>query len=160
MLFFPGPFYIQSKTDLSYFFGSTDGTNYEITQYTGDRFIVVSPGLTGDAGTVSFESVDQPGFYLRHYNYMLCLEPKEGGRNPDIFDEDATFFPIANKYYSGFVSFESFNYRHYYIRHENYRLKISEAQATTLFMMDASFRPRLKLPVYYGNYNDYCTIAY
>ena len=63
------------------------------------RYILRMPGLTGDGGSVSFESVDYPGFYMRHYGYELFLENINNSRNTDIFNEDATFNAHSNKYF-------------------------------------------------------------
>ena len=98
------------------------------------------PGLTGQEGTVSFESVDNPGYYLRHYGFLIYLEPKNGGRNPAIFDDDATFSIRPSQFYDCYFSFESVNYPGRFIRHQGFRLKISVNDGSELFKNDASFK--------------------
>ena len=97
-------------------------------------------GLTGQGEAISFESVDKPAHYLRHYGYMIYLEPKDGGRNPHIFDEDATFYLRKDKFFKCYYSYESVNYPGYYIRHEGFMLKISKEIDTDLYKNDASFK--------------------
>ena len=99
------------------------------------------PGLTGQEGTISFESAEKPGYFLRHYGFLLYLEPQNGGRNPSIFDKDATFFLRKNKFFNCYYSFESVNYPGQFIRHQGYRLKISTYKNTELYKNDASFTP-------------------
>ena len=62
-------------------------------------YILRTPGLTGDDGSVSFESVDHPGFYLRHYSSKLFLEDIRSPRNRHIYKKDATFYIRPNKYH-------------------------------------------------------------
>ena len=107
----------------------------------GKRFYLVSPGLTGDNGTVSLESADHPDFYLRHYNYLLDVESRTDPRNPGLFYPDATFRLHMDLWHKGYVSFESVNYANHYIRHQGYRLRISQQDGSSLFKLDASFRP-------------------
>ncbi|MDF3150178.1 AbfB domain-containing protein, partial [Streptomyces sp. T21Q-yed] len=49
------------------------------------------PGLAG-TGTVSFESVNFPGYFLRHYNYDFQLAHNDGSSQ---FAADATFRQVA-----------------------------------------------------------------
>lgn len=51
----------------------------------------VRTGLGFD-GCFSFESVDQPGSFLRHSNYILVLDGKDGSKQ---YAEDATFCPYV-----------------------------------------------------------------
>ena len=78
------------------------------------------PGLSDSRG-VSFESVNHPGHYLRHYNFNLRLDADDGS---DIFRQDATFFRRAGLADSDWASFESVNFPGYYIRHNNFALGI------------------------------------
>ena len=139
LLYIAGPFYFQSKNYPNYYFGSDNGAaQYNIIKERGTKFNLV-PGLTGQPGTVSFESADKPRFFLRHINYFIRLEKQKGSKT-DIFAKDATFKMIKNKYFSGFESFESTNFPGYFIRHQSYSLKISKAINTDLFKNDASFK--------------------
>ena len=136
-------FSIQSKNYPTYYFGPADnGLDYKIVQNSHTKFIMVSPGLTGEVGTVSFQPIDSPGHYLRLYNFLLVLEKRDGndGMPADMFDLDATFRMRENKFFSGFFSFESVKYRNYYIRHQGFSLKVSQEDHSDLYQNDASFK--------------------
>lgn len=145
-----GPFYVNSKNYDEYFFGSDNGKDFKITKNKGIKLYVVSPGLTGESGSMSIESADNPGFYLRHYKYMIELESRANGRDKDTFDQDATFFPRANKFFRSFYSLESSNYPDHFIRHQGNTLRISKQDKSELFKNDASFRLMTQLPVRRG----------
>ena len=77
---------------------------------------------------------------MRHYNYFLHLEPEYSPRNPHIFDDDASFFLIPNKFYPEQFAFESINYRNHYIQATGEgKLKISSYEDTEQFHNSASF---------------------
>jgi hypothetical protein len=96
----------------------------------------VRPGLAGASGTVSFESVNYPGYYLRHYNYDMVLAPNDGGTT---FAADATFRPVAGLASSSWTSYQSYNFPDRYLRHYNYLLRIDPI-STTQERADATFR--------------------
>jgi hypothetical protein len=79
------------------------------------------PGLAGASGTVSFESVNLPGHYLRHYGFDLMLAPYDGTA---IFSADATFRPVAGLASASWTSYQSFNYPDRYIRHVGFALRL------------------------------------
>lgn len=60
---------------------------------------------------VSLESVDMPGYFIRHQNYNIKLHPYP--ENDDLFAKDATY--ILTKNTDGTLSFESYNYRNHFI---------------------------------------------
>jgi hypothetical protein len=98
----------------------------------------IVPGLKDPAG-VSFESVEHPGHYLRHYGYVLNLNLYDG---TDIFKQDATFYIVNDGWAgSGSVSFQSYNFPARYIRHFGYGLRIDEVSAgsSDVVKQDASF---------------------
>ena len=80
-----------------------------------DATWIVHPGLA-DSSCLSFESANDPGQYLRHYNFQLYLNSNDGGSQ---FAQDATFCAQTGNSGQG-VSFESLNYPNKYIRHFNY----------------------------------------
>ena len=138
---FSGPFYINSKNYRKFYIGSKNGKDYKITrEKEASKVYIVSPGLTGKRGTISFESAEKPGYFLRHYGFHISLETKATARNPAIFEKDATFQKKTDKFNKGFVSFESTNYPGRYIRHQGYRLKISKQDKSQLFKDDASWK--------------------
>ena len=58
-------------------------------QDSEDIAFFVRPGLTGDARTVSFESVNFPKHFLRHQAYRMKLHRND---DADLFRKDATFW--------------------------------------------------------------------
>jgi non-reducing end alpha-L-arabinofuranosidase len=72
-----------------------------------------SAGASG--GCVSFESVDTPGSFIRHFNFVLQLQANDGTKQ---FGEDATFCPqtpISGK--SGANSVRAWGYPTRFFRH-------------------------------------------
>ena len=79
---FPSRYWADAETD--------DKWGLDV-QIQATKFNIISPGLTGKYGTVSFQSVDDPDKYLRHVNMIVYLESKTNPRNPKSFNKDATF---------------------------------------------------------------------
>jgi GH43 family beta-xylosidase len=80
----------------------------------------IVPGLAG-SGTVSLESTNFPGYYLRHRNYELWVERADG---TTTFRGDASFFRRTGLASSSGASFESQNLPGRYIRHSNSLLQL------------------------------------
>ncbi|NEC88046.1 glycoside hydrolase family 43 protein [Streptomyces sp. SID12501] len=92
-------------------------------------------GLAG-SGTVSFESVNYPGYFLRHSAYDFQLAYNDGTA---AFAEDATFRQVAGLADATWSSFQSYNHPDRYIRHSAYLLKLDPI-TTTLGRSDATFQ--------------------
>ena len=60
--------------------------------YMKDSSMTVRVGLNGTPGSISFESVNFPGFYLRHANYTCQLNKVDGS---ELFNLDASFNQIS-----------------------------------------------------------------
>lgn len=94
--------------------GPDQGTNngYSPLQ-SRDASFRITPGRNGKAGNISFESVNFPGYYLRHSGFRMWLHWPDGS---DLFNEDASFkaMPAINTD-STMVSFQSANYPQYYL---------------------------------------------
>jgi hypothetical protein len=93
------------------------------------------PGLAG-TGTVSFESVNFPGYFLRHANYDFQLVHNDGSSQ---FAVDATFRQVAGLADASWSSFQSYNHPDRYIRHYGYALRLDPITTTT-GRSDATFR--------------------
>jgi hypothetical protein len=92
-----------------------------------------------DRRAVTFESVNFPGFYLRHRSFRIHLEHSDG---TDTFKEDATFWleaGNANPLEPGAASFRSFNYPGRFIRHTNFQLWLQEGDDRQ-FKEDSTFK--------------------
>jgi len=92
-------------------------------------------GLTGDAGSVSFESTGYPGWYLRHRGFEVWLDPFDGSA---LNKQDATFMPRAGNSGAG-LSFESVNYPGRFMRHAGYVFWLHTKDGSSLFNLDSSF---------------------
>jgi Alpha-L-arabinofuranosidase B (ABFB) domain len=80
-----------------------------------DATWVVQAGLA-KSSCVSLEAANDPGQYLRHYDFELYLDPDDGSTQ---FAQDATFCPRPGNSGQGY-SFQSVNYPDKYIRHYDY----------------------------------------
>ena len=103
-----------------------------------DATFRVVPGLNGQPGTTSFESVAYPGHYLRHQGFELELHRRG---DTDLYRQDATFLPAPGLADAGAISFESVNYRGYFIRHRNFELHIDPVDGSDLSRADTTFVP-------------------
>ncbi len=98
---------------------------------------IVGPGLAGDPlSTVSFESVDRPGHFLRHSFFEFLLEENDGTQ---LFASDATFTPVAGLADPSWTSFQSYGFPNRYLRHRFYELVLQEVNSD-LDRSDATFR--------------------
>jgi hypothetical protein len=85
-----------------------------------DASWIVRRGLA-NSSCVSFESANNPGQFLRHYNFELYLNTDDGN---SLFAQDATFCPKSGNSGQG-TSFQSDNYPTKYIRHYDYTVYIA-----------------------------------
>jgi len=110
---------------------------YPFDLYQDQQWKLV-PGLADSAG-VSFQSVNFPAMYLRHYNYAIQLAANDG---TTAFQQDATFYRTAGFADSSWTSFRSYNYPDRYLRHVNYVLRIDPITSSSAAAdkQDATFR--------------------
>ncbi|WCN84449.1 glycoside hydrolase family 43 protein [Micromonospora sp. LH3U1] len=103
-----------------------------------DQMWRMVPGLADSTG-VSFQSVNYPGSYLRHYNYEVRLAANE---NTSVFRADATFYRTAGLADAAWTSFRSYNFPTRYLRHANYLLRIDplSSSSSAADRQDATFR--------------------
>ena len=85
-----------------------------------DATWIVRAGLA-DGSCVSFESANDRGYYLRHFDFELYLDQDDGSAQ---LAQDATFCPRPGNSGQGY-SFQSVNYPDKYIRHYNYVVYIA-----------------------------------
>ena len=91
-----------------------------------------------DSSAISFESIDNPGHFLRHQGFRLKQHPYDGSQ---LFRLDASFYVIPGLSDRNAISFESVNYRGRFIRHRNYEFYLDERGRLSL-PADATFRIR------------------
>ncbi|QGA13602.1 hypothetical protein EYB26_001252 [Talaromyces marneffei] len=94
----------------------------------------VRTGL-GNSACFSFESVDTPGSYIRHYNFELLLNADDGTKQ---FHEDATFCPQSGISGTG-TSLRSWSYPTRYFRHYDNVLYAASNGGVHTFDATASF---------------------
>jgi Alpha-L-arabinofuranosidase B (ABFB) domain len=111
-------FYIQHTADERVVI--TQITQDDSATAKADATWIVQAGLARSS-CVSFESADDPGEYLRHYDFELYLNPDDGTAQ---FAEDATFCPQPGNSGKDY-SFQSVNYPYKYIRHYDYVVYIA-----------------------------------
>ena len=98
------------------------------------KFRVVK-GLANNSGYVSFASVNFPGYYLRHRNYVFELAPYDGSPQ---FAADATFKEVPGLADTGAASFQAYSDSTRYIRHYAYVLRL-DAITNQTARSDATF---------------------
>lgn len=95
---------------------------------------MVRTGL-GNSGCYSFESVDTPGSYIRHYNFELLVNANDGTKQ---FYEDATFCPMAGLNAGG-SSIRSWSYPTRFFRHYDDILYVASEGGVDTFDATASY---------------------
>src|SRR3954463_10337710 len=89
--------------------------------------------------SVSIESTNFPGRLLRQRNFLAELDPAPP-RDDLAGQADATFTVVAGLANSMHVSFASRRFPNYYLRHQDFRLKVHErVLGDALFDADATF---------------------
>jgi hypothetical protein len=102
-----------------------------------DATFRLTSGLA-NSSCISFEASNFPGYYLRHQDARLKLHPFA---NEDLYKNDATFCivpALQPGLGSPWISFRSYNYPSYYIRHEQGHFYIGNQGGP--FRADATFR--------------------
>ncbi|WP_238540264.1 family 43 glycosylhydrolase [Paenibacillus mucilaginosus] len=104
-----------------------------VTKLADSQFRVVT-GLAG-SGTVSLESTNFPGYYLRSRNGEVWVEKNDGTA---LFKQEATFYPRAGLAGTG-QSYESYAAPGRYLRHYNYLMYVQPVSTAT-DKADATFQ--------------------
>jgi hypothetical protein len=89
----------------------------------------------GNSACFSFESVDTPGSYIRHYNFVLLVNANDGTKQ---FGEDATFCPETGLNGQG-NSIRSWSYPTRFFRHYENVLYAGKNGGVDTFDAPASF---------------------
>jgi len=80
-----------------------------------DAFRLVK-GLSGEANTVSFESVLLPGYYLRWKGDGKMILQEQRGNDGAMYRKECSFNAWDGKYFDGYISFDSGHRRDEWIR--------------------------------------------
>ena len=92
----------------------------------------------------SFESVNFPGYFVRHRVALGEISRLDPASMLDRLDASWIVRPALSGT-GGAVSFESVNYPGTYLRHQNFRVKQQRYDGSELFRQDASFYQRSAL---------------
>jgi alpha-L-arabinofuranosidase len=76
-----------------------------------DATFTLVPGLADDS-CYSFEAVNFPGYYLRHYNFQVVLNQND---KSELYAEDATFCATTGHNGQG-ISWQAYAYEDHYLR--------------------------------------------
>ncbi|GGM06300.1 MULTISPECIES: glycoside hydrolase family 43 protein [Micromonospora] len=103
-----------------------------------DQLWRMVPGLA-DSAAVSFESVNRPGYFIRHSGYVAQLGVNDGSAT---FRADATFYRTAGLADSAWTSLRSYNFPDRYLRHAGQVLRIDPLSSSSSAndRQDATFR--------------------
>ncbi|MFI7699165.1 family 43 glycosylhydrolase [Nonomuraea sp. NPDC049480] len=106
----------------------------DVSPLADSQFRIVT-GLSG-SGTVSLESTNFPGYFLRHRNHEAWVQQRDG---TSLFNADAAFHRRGGLAGSGTVSFESVNFPGYFLRHRAGQVWLEQNDGTSGFRGSASF---------------------
>ncbi|GAA3747794.1 glycoside hydrolase family 43 protein [Salinactinospora qingdaonensis] len=109
---------------------------YPFDPYADSQWRLV-PGLA-DTAALSFESLNYPGYYLRHSDYALVLEQDDGSAT---FAADATYHAVSGLADANWTSFRSHNFPDRVLRHFDSELRIDPigSDSSSTERQDATF---------------------
>jgi len=90
------------------------------TTYRADSTFRVVPGRANSNGWISLQSVNYPDRFMRHSGYWMWVHHSRA----HIEKLDGTFKVHNSPHARGYVRFESYNFRNFYIREHHKRLRI------------------------------------
>lgn len=104
---------------------------------TGTGNTITPPVTNTGSGTiVKLQSMNFPGLYIRHRNYLGELTRLSS----NLDRQDASFRIVPGLANRNLISFESVNFPGYYLRHQGFRIKLSRGSNNDLFRKDATFK--------------------
>ena len=109
---------LESKSVPGYYWHSETGGGRRGDIYLSkkaDTFRFVK-GLSGEGNTVSFESVLQPGYYLRWMGNGKIILQEQTANDGERYRKECSFNSWDGKYFDGYTSFDSGHRRNEWIR--------------------------------------------
>lgn len=88
----------------------------------------------------SIQSFDNPNYYVRH-SYFLGYITAMNASSPDLDKNDSTFKVVPGLASAQCVSFESKNFPGYFLRSQDFRVKLQPQDNSAVFKSDATFCP-------------------
>ncbi len=99
------------------------------------------PAVTLRVGTtIALTLADDSGYRVRHRNYIARIEAI-GSSASELDRADSSFTVRTGLGNSGCVSLESVNFPGYFLRHQNFELKLQRRDGSNLFDQDVTFCP-------------------
>ena len=121
----------------SYYKNLCDGwSEQRIMEDLSYRVNQVGQVLTSKYPWISIRSYNYPHHFIRHRNFFGEITRI----NSSLDEKDATFKIVPGLANSRCVSFVSLNYPGYYLRYQNYRIKLHKKHDDTLFKKDVTFK--------------------
>jgi hypothetical protein len=96
--------------------------------------MLTSNRAIADDGYKNFKSLNFQDRFIRHRNFLIYLEPA----NSALALNDSAF-KVVRGLAGSCNSFESKNFPRFYIRHQDFRLKLNKFENKDLFRRDATF---------------------
>lgn len=112
-----------SKNRPTFYWSIDEGIEGYLMQQP-EMFRVISPGLFGGGGSISFESTTRPGFYLTHRDGLIFVE--QGDLDSEVFRRECSWIARKDMFFEGYTSFESAHRPGWFIRHKNRRLQVTQ----------------------------------
>merc|ERR1711931_129789 len=110
-----------------------------------EHFRVISPGLCGYIGSISFiadgDAVDR--FLTIKDNREIHLDFIDQNDPSGLQKRDSCFYPRNNKYFDGYTAYEAAEMPNYFIRHRGFKLWLDAAEDEPLFKNDASWKTKV-----------------
>ena len=119
-----------------------NGTSYSLEEMEIIKTITQGYGLKSlHEGLGSLQSFNYQDHHVRHKDYLGYISPINSSSST-LEKNDATWNIKPGLANTRAVSLESKNYPGFYLRHQNYRLKLNQNDHTDLFVADATFWPK------------------
>ena len=117
-----------------------DANNQTVMSIEGLYFNALSPGPTGKSGTVGFELVNSPGYFLRDYHQQSYVDPHFTSRGWNTWSEDATFWLRRDTLSAGFYTIQNSKNGRFYHSVSSGAMRFDSGDTSELFKMEASFK--------------------
>ena len=130
---------IQSEKSPDDFIGTENGTESGV-ESDPLQVVLIIPGLNGENGTVSFQSVEDPSKYFSVNNGQLNLTDRNATDDLASYDNASTFYIQTDGFLPGFVGLESYILPDHFVIQNDTELKVQQDDQSESFRKDASFK--------------------
>ncbi|EDO33938.1 predicted protein [Nematostella vectensis] len=120
-------------------FGIASNTHGSLLSKHPGQFRIKKGGFLGKKGTVSIESLKNPGYFLRHKNYNFRLERTTKN---SMFAKDATFYLLKVQDDPALYAFELYSHPSWFVAHKRtlpYKLTLRHVTGADQHVMDSTF---------------------